>query len=44
VIEAVIPEPRYAEFSESLARIGAWQVEAARPDLPARVRVILRLH
>jgi len=43
VVEAVIPQPRYAEFSESLARIGTWRVEAERPDLPAQVRVILRL-
>ena len=43
VVEAVIPQPRYAEFSESVARIGAWQLEAARPDLPAQVHVILRL-
>ncbi|MEX2221765.1 MAG: zf-HC2 domain-containing protein [Candidatus Rokuibacteriota bacterium] len=43
VVEALIPQPRYAEFSESLARVGAWQVEAERPDLPAQVRVILRL-
>lgn len=43
VVEALIPQPRYAEFSESLARVGTWQVEAERPDLPAQVRVILRL-
>ena len=43
VVEAVIPQPRYAEFSASLARIGPWRVEAERPDLPAQVRVILRL-
>jgi hypothetical protein len=43
VVEAMIPQPRYAEFSESLARIGAWRVEAERPDLPAQVHVILRL-
>jgi hypothetical protein len=43
VVEAVIPQPRYAEFSASLARIGSWQVEAERPDLPAQVHVILRL-
>lgn len=43
VVEAVIPQPRYAEFSESLARIGTWRVEAERRDLPAQVRVILRL-
>jgi Putative zinc-finger len=43
VVEAVIPQPRYAEFSASLARIGSWRVEAERPDLPARIHVILRL-
>lgn len=43
VVEAVIPQPRYAEFSTGLARIGSWQVEAERPDLPAQVHVILRL-
>jgi hypothetical protein len=43
VVEAVIPNPRYAEFSDSVARIGTWQVEAQRTDLPAQVHVILRL-
>ena len=43
VVEAVIPQPRYAEFSESGARMGAWQVEAERTDLPAQIHVILRL-
>ena len=43
VVEAVIPQPRYAEFAENVARIGAWRVEAERPDLPAQVHVILRL-
>jgi len=43
VVEALIPQPRYAEFSASLARIGSWQVEAERPDLPAQIHVILRL-
>jgi hypothetical protein len=43
VVEAVIPQPRYAEFSESLKRIGSWRVEAERPDLPAQIRVVLRL-
>ena len=43
IVEALIPQARYAEFSESLARIGPWQVETERPDLPAQVRVILRL-
>jgi hypothetical protein len=43
VVEAVIPQPRYAEFSIGVARIGAWQVEVERPDLPAQIHVILRL-
>jgi hypothetical protein len=43
VVEAVIPQPRYAEFSDGVARIGAWQVEAERRELPAQVHVILRL-
>jgi hypothetical protein len=43
VVDALIPQPRYAEFSDGLARLGAWQVESERLDLPARVRVILRL-
>ena len=43
VVEAVIPQPRYAEFSDSVGRIGAWQVEAERADLPAQINVILRL-
>jgi hypothetical protein len=44
VVEAVIPQPRYAEFSDRMGRIGAWQVEAERADLPAQIHVILRLH
>jgi hypothetical protein len=43
VVEAVIPQPRYAEFADGVGRIGAWQVEAARPDLPTQIHVILRL-
>lgn len=43
VVQAVIPQPRYAEFSESLKRIGSWRVETERPDLPAQIRVLLRL-
>jgi hypothetical protein len=43
VVEAVVPQARYAEFTQALARLGAWRVEAERPDLPAQVHVILRL-
>ena len=43
VVEALIPQSRYAEFSQALAAIGPWRVEAERPDLPSQVHVILRL-
>jgi hypothetical protein len=43
VVEAMIPQPRYAEFSDGVARIGSWQLEAQRQDLPAQIHVILRL-
>jgi putative zinc finger protein len=43
VVEAIVPQARYAEFREALTRLGAWRVEAERPDLPAQVHVILRL-
>ena len=43
VVEAVIPKPRYAELSDGVARIGAWQLEAQRQDLPAQIHVIFRL-
>ncbi|HET8533112.1 MAG TPA: zf-HC2 domain-containing protein [Methylomirabilota bacterium] len=43
VVEAVVPQARYAEFTQGLARLGAWRVEAERPDPPAQVHVILRL-
>jgi putative zinc finger protein len=43
VVEAIVPQARYAEFTQSLGRLGSWRVEAERPDLPAQVHVILRL-
>jgi hypothetical protein len=43
VVEVLIPQPRYAEFTDHVARIGAWRLEAERPDLPTQIRVILRL-
>jgi hypothetical protein len=43
VVEALIPQARYGEFSQGLAQIGEWHVEAERADLPAQMRVILRL-
>lgn len=43
VVEAVVPQARYAEFTQGLARLGTWRLEAERPDLPSQVHVILRL-
>ncbi|HKW95183.1 MAG TPA: hypothetical protein VJX92_25085, partial [Methylomirabilota bacterium] len=43
LVEALIPQARYAEFSQGLAQIGTWQIEAERPDLPAQIRILLRL-
>jgi hypothetical protein len=43
VIEAIVPQARYAEFTQGLGRLGSWRVEAERSDLPAQVHVILRL-
>ena len=43
VVETVIPQSSYGRFTEGLARIGAWQVEAGRSPLPDRVRVTVRL-
>jgi hypothetical protein len=43
VIEAIVPQARYAEFTKGLGRLGSWRVEAERPDLPTQVHVILRL-
>jgi Spy/CpxP family protein refolding chaperone len=43
IVEALVPQARYAEFSQAVAAIGSWRVEAERPDLPSQVHVILRL-
>jgi hypothetical protein len=43
VVEAVVPQARYAEFTQGLARLGAWRLQAERPDLPSQVHVTLRL-
>jgi outer membrane biosynthesis protein TonB len=43
VIEAVIPNPSYGKFTQGLTRIGSWQVEAGRSQLPDPVRVTVRL-
>jgi hypothetical protein len=43
VVEAIVPQARYAEFTRGLAALGTWTLEADRPDLPSEVRVMLRL-
>jgi hypothetical protein len=43
IVEAMVPQSRYAEFSRAVGAIGSWRVEAERPDLPSQVHVILRL-
>lgn len=34
MMDAVVPQPEYAEFSCGLAKIGSWRVEAQRSPLP----------
>jgi hypothetical protein len=43
VVDVVVPATSYAEFSQGLARIGAWLPEGEPSPLPFRVRVTLRL-
>ncbi len=43
VVDAVVPQSSYGEFTQGLARIGAWQPEAGRSPLPDPVRVTIRV-
>ena len=43
VVEVAVPKAAYLEFSQGLARIGAWHPEGEASDLPPNVRVTLRL-
>ena len=43
IVEALIPLAGYPDFVQGLASLGPWQIDARRADLPARVRVFLRL-
>lgn len=43
ILEALIPLAGYPDFVHGLASLGPWQIDARRADLPARVRVFLRL-
>ena len=43
VIEAEVPNPEYGKFTQGLTRIGAWQIEAGRSQLPDPVRLTVRV-
>jgi hypothetical protein len=43
VIEAAVPNRNYRTFATGLTRIGSWQIEAGRSQLPDPVRVTVRL-
>jgi hypothetical protein len=43
VVEVAVPKAAYPEFSQALARIGAWRPDVEPSDLPPHVRVTLRL-
>lgn len=42
-VAVVVPQSRYGDFAEGLARIGSWQLEAARSLRPDAVHVTIRL-
>jgi hypothetical protein len=42
-VEVVVPQSRYNEFAEGLARIGSWRLEAARFPLPDAVHMTIRV-
>lgn len=42
-VAVVVPQSRYGEFAEGLARIGSWQLEAARSQWPDAVHMTIRL-
>jgi predicted anti-sigma-YlaC factor YlaD len=42
-VEVVVPESRYNEFADGLARIGSWRLEAARFPLPDAVHISIRI-
>lgn len=42
-VEVVVPQSRYGEFARGLARLGSWQLEAARSPLPDAVHMTIRV-
>ncbi|HUK62634.1 MAG TPA: hypothetical protein VLV15_04850, partial [Dongiaceae bacterium] len=43
VVDAVVPQSVYQEFTHGLSRIGSWQIEAERSPLPKGVHVSIRV-
>jgi hypothetical protein len=42
-VAVVVPQSRYDEFARGLARLGSWQLEAARSPLPDAVHMTIRM-
>jgi hypothetical protein len=42
-VEVIVPQSRYHEFADGLARIGSWRLEAARFPLPDAVHMTIRV-
>ena len=42
-VEVVVPQSRYNDFADGLARIGSWRLEAARFPLPDAVHMTIRV-
>jgi hypothetical protein len=43
-VEVLVPQSRYDEFADGLARIGSWRLEAARVPLPEAVHMTIRVN
>lgn len=42
-VQVIVPQSRYNEFADGLARIGSWRLEAARFPLPDAVHMTIRV-
>jgi hypothetical protein len=40
-VEVLVPQSRYNEFADALARLGSWRLEAARFPLPDTVHMTI---
>jgi hypothetical protein len=43
-VEVLVPQSRYNEFADALARLGSWRLEAARFPLPDTVHMTIRVN